>query len=171
MLQKKSVLIFISAKDFNEEEFLTVKYILEKGGINLFITSDANGLCEGKNGLKVKADVNLWNIHTSNFQAFVLIGGNTKIYWQNKTLHQIIKKFSGNKKLVAAICNAAVIVAKAGVLQNIPATCYPENKAELLKEGIEYKEIPVVVKKNFITGNGPQASSEFARAILDKLLQ
>lgn len=169
-MQKKNALIFISAKDFNEEEFLTVKYVLEKGGVTVFITSDANGLCEGKNGLKVKADVNLFNVHVSNFGAFVLIGGNTKNYWNNTFLHQLINKFSQSKKIIAAICNAAVIVAKSGVLQNLPATCYSDNKEELLKEGVEYKDAPVVSRKNIITGNGPQASSEFAQSLLQKLL-
>ncbi|MFA6598570.1 MAG: DJ-1/PfpI family protein [Ignavibacteriaceae bacterium] len=166
----KSILFVLPKKNFNEEEFLTTKRILEKGGCKIFIASDAASFCEGKNGLKIKNDVSLFNINENSFGGIVFIGGNgVKEYWNNQILHKTARKFFEKKKITAAICSAPVILANAGILKNIAATCYPDDKGELIKAGVEFKEINVVVRKNIITANGAKASEEFAEAILTKL--
>jgi len=166
----KSILFILPKKNFNEVEFLTTKRLLEKGGCSIFIASDANSFCEGKNGLKVKNDVSLFNINENNFGGIVFIGGSgVKEYWNNQFLHKITKKFFEKKKITAAICSAPVILAKAGILKNVAATCYPDDKAELIKAGAEFKDENVIVRKNIITAKNAQASEEFAEAILAKL--
>jgi len=166
----KSILFILPKKNFNEVEFLTTKHILEKGGCTIFIASDANSFCEGKNGLKIKNDVSLFNINENNFGGIVFIGGSgVKDYWNNQVLHKIALKFFDKKKITAAICSAPVILANAGILKNVAATCYPDDKAELIKAGVEFKEMNVVARKNIITAKDAQASEEFAEAILTKL--
>lgn len=167
---KKSILMILPAKDFNEEEFLVIKKTLEKSSYKVFIASDAQSLCQGEAGLRIKADVNILNIHESNFAAVVLIGGNgVKEYWGNTLIHKAIRDFAGNKKPVSAICGAPVILAKAGILKNAAATCWPEDKRALEREGIEYKDIAVVVGKNIITGQNPRAAGELSAALLNLL--
>ena len=65
-IQKKSILLFLAAENFCEQEFLTVKNIFLRKGFNLFISSDANSLCVGGNGMKVKPDVNIYNINKNS---------------------------------------------------------------------------------------------------------
>ncbi|PIP78361.1 MAG: hypothetical protein COZ80_04730 [Ignavibacteria bacterium CG_4_8_14_3_um_filter_37_9] len=166
----KSILFILPKKNFNEIEFLTTKRILEKDGCTIFIASNAASFCEGKNGLKVKNDISFFNINENNFGGIVFIGGSgVKEYWSNQILHKIARKFFEKKKITAAICSAPVILANAGILKNVAATCYPDDKGELIKAGAEYKDAGVVVRKNFITANGASASEEFAEAILTKL--
>jgi len=166
----KSILFILPKKNFNEIEFLTTKRILEKGGCKIFISSDADSFCEGKNGLKVKHDVSFFNLNQNNFGGVVFIGGSgVKEYWHNQLLHTIAIKFAVKKKITAAICSAPVIFANAGLLKNIDATCYPTDKQELEKNGAHYKEVSVVVRKNIITGRDASSSEEFAEAILTKL--
>ncbi len=166
----KSILFILPQKNFNEVEFLTTKSTLEKSGCNIFIASDANSFCEGKNGLKVKNDISFFNINENNFGAIVCIGGSgVKEYWNNQILHKIVRKFFEKKKITAAICSAPVILANAGILKNVAATCYPDDKAELIKCGVEFKDVNVVIRKNIITAKNAQASEEFAEAILTKL--
>jgi len=168
-LIKNSVLLILPAQDFNEQEYLVISNALERAQIKVFIASDANTLCVGSNGLKVKNDVQFYNIHESNFSGIVLIGGNgVKKYWDNSNLYSIARKFQKNRKPVGAICSAVVILAKAGVLSG-NATCYPENRKEIEKEGIEFKDEPVIKSKNVITGRDPMAAAEFAKVFLYEL--
>ena len=162
----KSLLLILPAENFNETEYLTVKHILEISGFKLFIASDAHSLCTGKNGLKVRADVSFFNMNENNFAGIIFIGGSgVKNYWGNQNLYKIAKRFCEKKKLVSAICSAPVILAKAGLLEGKDATCYPEDRKELEKCGINYKDQSVVIQKNIITARDSSSSNDFANAI------
>ncbi len=165
-MKKKNILIILPAQNFNEQEFVVTKTILQRSGLNLFIASDAYGLCVGENNLKVKADINLLNIHEANFAGIVFIGGSgIKDYWQNKHLHSIINKFNENNKIIAAICAAPVILANAGILNQLNATCFPLRKNELIKMNAVYSDEPVVVSNNIITARDFTSAEEFAFTI------
>ncbi len=169
-MKSKSVLLVIAASNFNDNEFLTIKSVLEKAGLKVFIASDAPGLCVGKNGLKIKADVLLYNANHSNFAAIVIIGGSgIKDYWNNEKLIQTSKNFVASKKLIAAICSAPVIFAKAGLMGEKNATCYPDDKKELTKAGANYFDESTVVDGKIITGRDPNSSQEFAELITEKI--
>ena len=162
--------MILPVKDFNEEEFLTVKNTFEKKELKIFIASNSSGLCTGKSGLKVKADISFYNIHESNFAAIVFIGGQgVKDYWNNSILHKTSQKFLNSKKPVAAICSAPVILAKAGLLKGVASTCFPDDKKELERAGAEYKDMPVVVRKKIVTAQNAQASLEFSEAVISLL--
>lgn len=164
----RSLLIILPAQNFNEEEYLTTKRILEISGFKLFIASDAHSLCVGKNGLKVRADVSFFNMNENNFTGIVFIGGSgVKKYWDSEILFNIAKKFYEKKKTVAAICSAPVILARAGLLEGMEATCYPEDRREMEKCGINYVYKSVVVEKNILTAQDSSSSRDFADAIVN----
>jgi protease I len=167
---KKSILIFLADKNFNEIEFKTVKRVLENAGIQVFISSDTQTVCKGENGLKVKPDVILYNINKSNFSGLVIIGGNgIKDYWSHSRLHQIVKDFYNNKKLVAAICSAPIILAEAGILNGKKAVCYQKDKHYLERSKIEFIDVPVIIEENVITAKDFNSADEFVLAILDNI--
>lgn len=167
---KKNALLILPSKMFNEIEYTTIKNGLEKSGFKVFIASDAQSLCVGKNEMKVRPDVSIYNIHESNFLAIVFIGGSgVKDYWNNKELHNYANEFHKAGKLVTAICSAPVILARAGLLNNIEAVCYPDDKIELEKEGAIYLDQPVVISENIITGRDANAALDFVSAIISKL--
>ena len=164
---QNSYLIFLPRKDFNEEEFTIVRKRLLKGGKQVFITSDDHSVCSGSKGMKVKSDTSFYNVNVNNFGAFILIGGTgSKVYWKNEALHKIIKKFFDSKKVVAAICSSPIILAKAGILQNKKATCYSEDKMELINSGIDYQDKNVVIDGNIVTANDARSALQFAEAVL-----
>lgn len=159
--KKNSVLIFLPEKDFNEQEYLIISNHLLKSNYKNFIVSDSTSVCVGSNGMKVKNDVQLYNVHHENFSGLIIVGGNgTRNYWNNKLLQSIVKKFYDNKKIIGAICSAPVVLAKAGLLKE-KATCFIDDKKELEKEGIEFQNTPVYVENKIVTAQNPQASSEF----------
>lgn len=166
---KNSVLIFLPANGFNEQEYLTVSNQLLKAGYKIFIVSDSNFICVGSNGLKVKNDVSLYNVHHQNFVGFILIGGSgVRNYWNNKQLQFISKNFFESKKIIGAICAAPIVLAKAGLIKE-KATCFIDDKKELEREGIEYQNANVFVENNIITAQNPQSSCEFISTFLSLL--
>jgi len=168
---RKKVLLILPEKNFNEREFLTIREKLSKNRIALFIASDAVGLCSGNNGLKVKADMFLYNIHPSNFDALCICGGDgIRNYSDNIKLHSVIKDFFAEGKLIAAICAAPVLLAKAGILENKNAVCFPSDRKVFKNYGVTLSELPVVKDKNIITGADSEASEEFATVFTNSLL-
>lgn len=165
--RKNSVLIFLPKKDFNEEEYTVVKNRMLKAGKQIFITSDDQFSCSGSKGMKVKSDTSFYNVNVNNFGAFILIGGSgSKSYWKNEALHKITRKFFDAKKIIAAICSSPITLAKAGILQSKKATCYDEDKMELINYGIDYQDKNVVIDENIVTANDARSALHFAEAIL-----
>lgn len=166
-VNKNSILFFLPASHFNDTEFTTVKNFLEKNRINVFIASDSSEVCQSDSNQKVRADINLYNIHETNFCGIVLIGGTgARQYWNNFLLHKIVASFHKAGKIVAAICSAPVILANAGILQGLAATCFDEDKDELIKSGCDYKDVPVFVSGNIVTAKCSKASLLLAESIL-----
>ena len=164
---QNSFLIFLPKKDFNEEEFTIVRKRLLKSGKQVFITSDDHSACTGSKGMKVKSDTSFYNVNVNNFVSLILIGGSgSRTYWKNDVLHKIIKKFFDSKKVVAAICSSPVTLAIAGILQNKKATCYSEDKMELINSGIDYQDKNVVVDGNVVTATDARSALQFAEAVL-----
>jgi protease I len=165
---KNSILIFLPKKDFNEEEFITVKDRFLKADKQVFITSDDHFVCSGNKGMKVKSDTNFFNISVNNFSALVLIGGRgSRNYLNNETLHKIIKNFDVAHKIVAAICSSPLILAHSGILNDKKATCFSKDKMELINAGIYYQDKNVVVDGNIVTANDYHSAQHFAETILN----
>lgn len=166
----KSILLILPVLDFNEQEYLTIYAFLIKNGFRVFIASDAHTICVGKNGLKVKNDISFFNMREANFAGIIIIGGKgVKNYWDNSTLHNLVKKFLSAKKIIGAICSAPVILAKAGILIGLNAVCFPEDRKELEREGALYTDSSVVVSKKIITAKDASSSQEFAAAFINGL--
>ena len=166
-ISKNSFLIFLPKKDFSEEEYTIVRKRLLKAGYQVFITSDDHSVCSGSKGMKVKSDISFYNVNFNNFATIILIGGSgSKAYWKNESLHKIIKNFFDAKKVIAAICSSPITLAKAGILQNKKATCYSEDKMELINAGIDYQDKNVVVDGNVVTANDSRSALQFAEAVL-----
>ena len=167
---KNSIVIVLPVEKFSEEEYLIAKKIFEKAGKSVFVAADSNTICSGDNGLKVGTDTNFFNINEKNFAAIVLIGGKgIDIYKDNHSLHRIVNSFHKFGKVVAAICRAPVVLANAGLLTNISATCWPENKNELIALGIDYQDKKIVKAGNIITAEGPRSAEQFAETILNMI--
>jgi protease I len=165
---KNSILIFLPANNFSEEEFLPVKRLFLKNGKELFITSDTFTVCSSEDGLKVGADTNFYNVNEKNFAAFVLIGGKgSRRYWENESLHRIARKFHDSGKVVGAICSTPVILARSGILDNTSATCWKEDKNELMKAGINYQERSVIAENKIVTADSPQSAVQFTETVLN----
>ena len=138
-----------------------------KAGKQVFLTSDDHLVCSGSKGMKVKSDTSFYNVNVNNFSSLILIGGSgSRNYWKNESLHKIIEKFFGAKKIVAAICSSPIILANAGILQNKKATCFSEDKMELINAGIDYQDRSIVIDGNVVTADNVHSALQFVEAVI-----
>lgn len=167
---QNSVLIFLPKKDFSEEEYNIVRARLLKAGKKVFITSDDQSVCSGSKGMKAKSDTHFLNVNVNNFSTFILIGGpGSRNYWKNESLHKIIKNFLDAKKVIAAICSSSITLAKAGILQSKKATCFSEDKMELINAGIDYQDRNVIADDNVVTANDSRSALQFVETVLHSI--
>jgi len=166
----KKILMVIAEKNFRDEELLVPQKEFIKNGFKVIVCSTSSGEAIGKLGAKVKPDIEISKVNFLDYDAIVVIGGpgSRQYLWNNKILLKGLSDAFAAGKVVSAICISPVVLARAGILKGKKATVFPDPEAEneLKKAGAIYIQKPVVVDGKIITGNGPDAASEFAREIM-----
>jgi len=168
---KKAVFI-IAAKDFQEQEFSRPFTLLVMNGVDVTVASTAKPLAIGTEGAKVKVDMLLADVKVDDFDAVVFIGGQGAMQFiDNLLAHRIAQDAVRKKKILAAICIAPMILAKAGVLQGRRSTVHPGAAEDMKKvEKVKYTAKPVERDGRIITADGPDSAQAFGQEIA-RLLQ
>ena len=170
----KKILMVIAEKGFRDEELLVPQKEFVKNGLNVIVASTSAGEAVGKISARVKPDAELSRVNFSDYDAIVVVGGpgSSEYLWDNKVLHKGLAEMQAKGKFVTAICISPVVLARAGVLKGKKATVFPdpEGISELKKAGAIYVNQQVVTDGKIVTGDGPDAALEFARAVI-KLLR
>lgn len=172
-LNKKNIIAFIIAfQDFRDEEYFIPKGILESFGVRVETFSLQKGQALGVFGGVVEIEKTLEDFKSDDFSAAVFIGGEGALKLsEDKKCLQIAAEMAAKNKVVAAICISPLILAKAGALKGKKATVWQSDLDKsavkiLENQGAEVIDSPVVIDRNIITANGPEASRKFAEAIL-----
>jgi protease I len=170
--KNKEVAMIIAFRDFRDEEYFLPKEILEKEGIEVKTVSNKEGIALGSEGGEAKVDILLKNLKVEDFDAFVFIGGRGCLKnLDNELSFEIARLAFRKEKILAAICIAPVILAKAKILEGKKMTVWnsPLDKRAveiLTKEGVKYSEKEIVIDGRIITASGPQVAKEFGEAIV-----
>ncbi|MFH0935306.1 MAG: DJ-1/PfpI family protein [Candidatus Omnitrophota bacterium] len=166
----KKVVMVIAPQDFRDEELLEPKAILEKCGVEVKVASASTDIALGKLGAKVKPDLLIKDIRTKDFDVVIFVGGiGASRYFDDQLVHQLLKDALKENRVVAAICIAPVILARAGVLKDKRATVFSSEEKEIKGAGARYSGRPVERDGNIITAAGPFAATEFGREIAKAL--
>ncbi|MEJ5292464.1 MAG: DJ-1/PfpI family protein [Candidatus Methanosuratincola sp.] len=167
------ILLVIAEKGFRDEEFDVPFRAFKAAGHSVTVASTGPGVAEGKLGMRVKPDTTVDAVDTSGFDAVVVAGGpgSPTYLWPNKKLWDALRAVAGRGGVVAAICLAPVVLARAGLLNGRKCTVYrtPESVKEIEAAGGRLQKDHVVVDGKVVTGDGPDAAASFAEAVL-KLL-
>lgn len=168
----KNILMVVAPKDFEDVEFYAPKTLLEINGANVTVASTASTAL-GLNGTTYNTDIMISNAKATDYDAIVIVGGTGVIssLWDDKDLRNLIKDADKEKKMIAAICAAPPILARAGLLKNKKATMFPwsDGIKELTKNGANYVDQEVVVSGNIVTGRNPDASVAFGLKLCEEL--
>jgi protease I len=171
--ETKKILFVIAPEKFYDDELMVPMRIVEAAGIKCAIASTKTGEIIGVKGGKVEATLDISKLDISSYDAIAVIGGEGAIthLWPNKELNDLVQSAYQKGKLVTGICAGSVVLARAGVLKGIDATCYPIDLMinELKAAEANYVEAKVVAVKNIITANGPDGAEEYGKALVDSL--
>jgi protease I len=170
----KKVAIIIASEDFRDEEYFITKEVLEKNGVYVETVCNKTKAI-GKFGGEAEADILINDLNVDNFDAIVFAGGSGAVKLiDNELAYDIIRKTLIVKKILAAICIAPTILAKAGALKGKRATVWSTDmdksaiKIIQQNDGI-YERSEIVIDGNIITGENAEFSEEFGKAIVSEL--
>ncbi|MBU6427554.1 MAG: DJ-1/PfpI family protein [Cyanobacteria bacterium REEB65] len=175
-LQGKNVAMVVAYEQFRDEELLQPRALLERRGAAVTVVSTQRGTATGKLGARVPVDAVLGEVRVEEFDGIVFVGGpGCKALFKSRTCHDLARQAIAAGKILAAICSAGGILAEAGVLADLPATCYP-TEAELLRAaGAHYTARPLERvpsgQARIVTADGPQSATLFGAAIADALAE
>jgi protease I len=160
--------IFVVAqRGFRDEELIEPHRALEEAGWRCTIASSHEGVCTGMLGARVTATLALSEVRPEDYDAVVFIGGNgAHALFDDQDAHRLASTLAAANKVVAAICIAPTILARAGVLLGRHATSFASERTALVKTGAYVDDACVVVDGNIVTADGPRVAEEFGRAIL-----
>jgi protease I len=166
----KRFLLIIAPEQFNDIELEETRKACEAAGHLVHIASTQTGEAIGMHGMFENVDVLVTNCSAHDYDAIAIIGGYGSVahLWEAQSVHDLLRDFHAQKKLVAAICVSPVVLAKAGLLQGLQATVWamPESKDAFKAHGVHFSSDPVVKVGNIITANSPDASPAFAQALV-----
>lgn len=155
------------AEGFEEIEAITIIDVLRRAGLDVVTASLSDNIVIGSHNISIISDTLLGDIDVSKVDIIVLPGGmpGSRNFQNSSILVEMIKQVFSENKLLAAVCAAPIVLAKAGILNGKKATCYPGFESEL--DGAEYIEAPYVMDGTILTGRGPGAVMGFVLKLVE----
>jgi len=167
-LEGKLIAMVIGFNGHDTSELHEPKKAFEAAGARVDLVSTQTGKAMSRGGVETRVDITIEQLEASDYDAVVFVGGSgAGEYFQNAKAHAVARDTLKQNKILASICAASTILAKAGVLKGKKATGY--HKDPIVRHGGHYASEFVVKDGNLITAVGPNVVKEFAQAIMDAL--
>ncbi len=164
------VLMVIAPEGFNDEEYFFTREEIEKAGHNVSVASTRDVAKSMVDQKEVVVDLILDEADVADFDALVFVGGSgATIYFEDEKALEMCYQTIEQGKILAAICIAPGILARAGVLEGKKATSWSSEKVNLDEAGAITIDGHVVVDGQIITADGPEAAREFGQKIAEVL--
>ena len=170
----KRVLIFF-AEGFEEVEALTPVDFLRRAGIDVITVGIGGSRIMSGHNVEIATDIQLKDLDEKaglGYDALIFPGGmpGAENISAAPAVNSLIKKFSQNSGLIAAICaSPAVVLFPTGILEGRSVTCYPGFE-ERFDTTVRFSTDRVVNDGNIITSRGPGTAAEFSIALIEALL-
>jgi len=169
----KNILMIIAPAMFRDEELNHPREVFKSAGANVTVASTRKGEATGKLGAKENVTKTVDEVAGENFDAVVIVGGggSQQYLWDNKRVHDILRRHHQMGKVVSAICISGAVLANAGLLTGVEATVWKSDDTMKVyaDHKVKFVEKPVVRSGNIITANGPAAAREFGQTIIKAL--
>lgn len=168
----KKALLIIAQKDYQDREYERMRAELERGVLAITVAGGEGGTCTGKFGGSVQNALPLKQVKVADFDCIAFIGGpGAEAYVRSPEALRIAHEAAASSVPLGAICIAPLILAKARVLEGKKATVWDDGQgtqeAILEQAGAECTGDSVTVDGLIVTGNGPDASEEFGRTLVE----
>ena len=150
---QKTILMVMAEKDFYEPEYTVPREMLEKNGYAVHVITPSGAEAVGIDGMRVKPDSGLAGINEKDYKALLMVGGfGAKSFLGDEGLHKLVRDFDSDDKLIGAQCISPALVAEAGLLNGIEATCWPSFSSLLESRGAKFSGRIDDLSGNILTG-------------------
>jgi 4-methyl-5(b-hydroxyethyl)-thiazole monophosphate biosynthesis len=160
---------------FEEIEAVTPVDLLRRSGVEVVMVAIGTDLfVAGGRAVVLRADVLLTDLGEapeSEFDMLILPGGPGVKALREDTLHRdvvvgLLRRFHAEKKWMAAICAAPLLLHDAGLAAALKLTSFPGEADALRPHVRQYVEDRVVLDGNVVTARGAGTSEEFSLALI-----
>ena len=145
--------------------------LIEAGAEVVVAGPEAGFVYQGKNGYPCRSDVAIESCKAGDFDGLVVPGGfmPDKLR-RDPSVLGLVRDFTDQGKLVAAICHGGWIPISAGVYKGVRVTGSLGIKDDLINAGAIWEDSPVVVDRNFVSSRKPDDLPDFLIGILEVLV-
>ncbi len=151
---------------FEEIEAIAPVDLLRRAGVEVVLAGVSGLEITGKSGIRISAETLLGDVSAQDFDALFLPGGPAVMELRkNVAIGLLIREFSDNKKLIAAICAAPLLLHDAGLLEGKTFTAHFSTTDELPTNNSER----VICDGNILTSRGAGTAIEFGLAFVELL--
>ena len=165
------VYMFI-ADGFECVEALAPIDVMNRAGVELKRVAVGGSLdvCSSHGLVMLKCDMLIEDADLLDGDAIILPGGNPGYInlRSSELVRELVRTYYDSDRLVAAICGAPMVLAKAGVAHGCRVTCHSSVVAEM--GDYNYIGGSVVEDGNVVTGAGAGVSVEFALKVAERLV-
>lgn len=161
------MLYMFLADGFEETEAVATLDVIKRAGLGIKTVGLDKKEVTGSHNITITCDILKDNVDIEQLDGVILPGGmpGTLNLQKDLFVEQILKYANENKKLVAAICAAPMILGELGILEDKKATCYPGFETHFC--GGRYTGESVQVCDNVITANGAGSALLFGAEIVE----
>lgn len=169
-MQNKKIVFVVASQGYNSVEYGVPKKLLQEHGYIVITSSDTDVRAHAQDGSSTNVDIPLNKLNITDFDGLVFIGGPGALkHLDNDLSYSVIQKANRAGMMIAGICSATRILAKAGALITREATGWNEDGAlpEVLDaHGALFSDDEVVTDHVMVTAKGPEQAEEFAHHIM-----
>jgi protease I len=168
-------ILMLATDGFENDELFKPRQALIDAGATVTLasikTDEIQGEKGGEKADKIKPDMTLKDVDTSDYDALVLPGGvgNPDTMRMQERAIEIVTDFMDDEKIVAAICHAPWLLAEADVIDGREVTSWPSIRTDLENAGATVVDEEVVIDGNLITSRKPEDIPAFNKAIIEAL--
>lgn len=154
------------AQGFEEIEAVTIIDVLRRADVQTTTVGVMGRDVEGAHGIPIQADALLSDVANQKWDWVVLPGGmpGSAHLRDREDVQSFLSKQHKGGASFGAICAAPIALAKAGLLNGLPATSFPGFEKEL--SSAQYLKDEVVVTDRVVTSRGPGTALSFALSLV-----
>lgn len=166
----KPVMMLVPEKDFYDPEYTIPRRALEGAGYTVVVVTPSGREALGLEGLKVVPDSSLAGLTSSMFSGLFFVGGTGGVsFMGDAEVHRIVREFDVEGKPIGAQCITPAVVAEAGLLTGLSATCWPKFTELLEANGAKFSGRVVDQQGNILTAMAGRA--DYIQRFVDEYLE